>query len=95
MRNITGETQTKDEWLSCIESEEMLYYNTNIKSISVNVMKIRQVQNIHQLFMPESMEVEEAGHLVKRPTLKNVMETGSGAMNQTENGLIQTASMMF
>lgn len=37
LRHITGATQTKEEWLSCIENEEMRYYNIDIQEITAEV----------------------------------------------------------
>lgn len=37
LRHITGATQTKDEWLSCIENEEMRYFNIDVQKITDEV----------------------------------------------------------
>ena len=37
LRHITGDTQTKQEWLDCIANEEMRYYNIDLQNVQVEV----------------------------------------------------------
>lgn len=37
LQHITGAVQTKEEWLACIENEEMRYFDIDIESLSVEV----------------------------------------------------------
>ena len=37
LRHITGDSQTKQEWLDCIANEEMRYYNIDLQIVQVEV----------------------------------------------------------